>query len=78
MNNSTQVAMMTRTQARLVVRNHEAYSADQVREAAVWLLGSMSATAEDVQDAAYALNAPALDQPSTLAERRRDVHRVLR
>jgi hypothetical protein len=46
---------MTLTIARLIVRNSAAYPAAKVREAAVFILGSLSATAEDVHDASHAL-----------------------
>jgi hypothetical protein len=46
---------MTLTRARLIVRNRLAYAPREVREAAVWLLGSLSATSEDVQDASAAI-----------------------
>ena len=46
---------MNLTRARLIVRNPAAYPTAKVREAATWLLSSMSATAEDVHDASYAL-----------------------
>lgn len=42
---------MTYNQAKLRVWNNEAYSAEQVREAAIYILGSLSAKAEDVQQA---------------------------
>jgi hypothetical protein len=46
---------MTITRARLIVRNRLAYAPSVVREAAVWLLGSMAATAEDIHDASHAI-----------------------
>jgi hypothetical protein len=46
---------MTLTRARLIVRNRLAYLPREVREAAVWLLGSLSATAQDMHDASHAI-----------------------
>lgn len=46
---------MNLTRARLIVRNPASYDPITIRTAAVWLLGSMSATDEDIHDASYAL-----------------------
>ena len=42
--------------ARMIVRNWHAYPQDRVREGAVFILGSFSATSEDIRDAARALD----------------------
>jgi hypothetical protein len=55
---------MTITRARLIVRNRLAYAPQKVREAAVWLLGSLGATAEDVQYASTAITIGTRDRPS--------------
>ena len=47
---------LSRACARMIVRNWHAYPQDRVREAAVWVLGSFSATSEDIRDAAHALD----------------------
>lgn len=47
---------MNITRARLIVRNPETYTRDQVREAAIWILGSLAATSEDVNDASACLS----------------------
>lgn len=46
---------MTLSRARLIVHNRLAYRPSEVREAAVWLLGSLSATQEDLNTASRAI-----------------------
>jgi len=58
--------MMTLTKAQLIVRNRLAYEPREVREAAVWLLGSLSATDEDVRDASHAIAVGTRDRPSAI------------
>jgi len=43
---------MTYTKARMIIWNPDAYTAKQVREAAVWMLGCMNARREDLDQAA--------------------------
>lgn len=46
---------MTLAKARMIVRNpRSGYSVDEVREAAVYILGSLEATSEDIDDASHA------------------------
>lgn len=42
---------MTYTQAKLIVWNADAYTREQVRQAAVFVLGSLGASQEDVDQA---------------------------
>lgn len=55
---------MNITRARLIVRNRLAYAPSRVREAAVWLLGSLSATEEDVLTASEAIAIGTRDRPA--------------
>ncbi len=42
---------MTYTQAKLIIRNPAAYTKAEVRKAAIWILGTISARREDVDQA---------------------------
>lgn len=46
---------MTYTQARLIVWNHEAYEGPTVRKAAVFILASLAANSEDIDQASSLL-----------------------
>jgi len=47
--------MMTYTRAKLIIWNPDAYTRAQVREAAVYILGALSARREDIDQAALVL-----------------------